>query len=258
MEYLHSSIKKLITVFHYYAPRDGTVQPVLVPEGVEYIELLSGGEVNVNNTLYRRGTMFWHQSGEYTIHSYPPDNPYSCFVFKFAVDTTVTRLSSPISQWNDLAVMDETCKEIMRCFHNDNYDNAIIGPYTYATLFWHAYHSSINQIIQPSQHQGIKRAVKFIEQHVANELNIKDIATAVGVSESHLYLLFREHLSTTPHQYILMHRLQNAKHLLASSTASIKQVGFECGFSSNEHFYRVFKQKYSQTPGEYRRYHQAY
>lgn len=253
--YLHKHIKELIRVSHYLAPIDRPINSHLIPEGVECIELLSGGEVIFEDQqCYRRGTLFWHTTGEKTVHRSTPGKPYSCYVFKFKVTPETKRLVPRISEWNNLDILEDSCEEILRCFHNDNYDNNLIGPYAYATLYWQAYRSAMKQAV-PRQHKAINRAVKFISRHSAEDLLIKDIAEAAGISEPHLYLLFRQHLNNTPHQYILIQRLQHARRLLASSTDSIKEVGFNCGFSNSESFHRAFKKKYEMTPGEYRNYH---
>ena len=66
-------------------------------------------------------------------------------------------------------------------------------------------------------------------------------------------MLFRKHLGETPHQRLLARRLQEARNLLATSNQNLKELAFECGFSSAEHFCRTFKERFGMTPGEYRR-----
>ena len=254
MTYLHKHIKELVAVSHYCAPKGRRVAAHPIPDGIEYIELLSDGEVIFNEQHYQRGALFWHTAGDSTINRYPLNKPYSCFVFKFSVISQGQRCVPRVSAWNNLDMLNETCEELLSCFHDDGYDKHLIGPYAYATLYWQAYRSSIRQAV-PRQHTAIRRAVKFIHRHSVEDLLIKEIAEAAGVSEAHLYLLFRQHLSNTPHQYILIQRLQHARRLLASSNSSIKEVGFECGFSNSKSFHRAFKNKYKMTPGAYRNYH---
>jgi AraC-like DNA-binding protein len=254
MIYLHKHIKELVTVSHYSTPRNQKIKSRLIAKGTECIELLSDGEVIFNEQIYRRGTLFWHTGNDSTINNYPLNKPYRCFVFNFKVTASAKRFVPRVSTWNNLEILNDTCEEILRCFHNDNYNNKIIGPYAYATLYWQAYRSKLKQTV-PRQHKAITRAIKFIHNHSTNDLTIKAIADAAGVSEPHLYLLFRQHLNNTPHQYILIQRLQHARRLLVSSNNSIKEVGFDCGFSNSESFHRAFKKKYAMTPGEYRDYH---
>jgi AraC-like DNA-binding protein len=42
-------------------------------------------------------------------------------------------------------------------------------------------------------------------------LEVSEIAEAANISLSHLHLLFRKHLQTTPHQLVLKRRLQKAQ-----------------------------------------------
>lgn len=254
MIHLHKHIKELVAVSHYTATAGQKICGNIIPNGIECIELLTGGEVIFKEQYYQRGALFWHIAGETTVHHYSPGKPYSCYVFKFAVKSPAQRCVPRVSTWNSLDKLDDICEEMLRCFHNDNYDNQLIGTYTYTTLYWQAYRSRIKQDV-PRRHKAINKAIKFINRNSSNDLLIQDIAAAAGVSEPHLYLLFRQHLGNTPHQYILMQRLQHARRLLASSNDSIKEIGFNCGFSNSESFHRAFKHKYAMTPGEYRNYY---
>ena len=254
MRYLHSHIKRLQAVSLYRAPYGDSIKPQHIPPGVEYVEIITAGVVIYHGEHYRRGTMFWHHAGDKTVHRYPPHLPYSCFVFKFQVAVNSQPEVPAISQWGDVALMDEFCTDILYCFHNDAYSRDTVGPCVYATLFWQAYRSTLRQATSKMPSKVI-RAMKFIKQHLTAAVGVSDIARAAGVSEPHLYLLFRQHLQATPHQYLLGQRLQQARQMLVSSTASVKEICFACGFCNSETFHRAFKKRYHQTPLEYRNYH---
>ncbi|MCP3968208.1 MAG: helix-turn-helix domain-containing protein [Lentisphaerae bacterium] len=70
--------------------------------------------------------------------------------------------------------------------------------------------------------------------------------------------MFKKHLNSSPHRYLVDRRLSHSRSLLAGSGKSIKEIAFECGFDALENFYRSFKSSQSLTPAEYRRKYTAY
>lgn len=79
------------------------------------------------------------------------------------------------------------------------------------------------------------------------------LAAECNVSEVYFRRLFKEHLGTSPRQYIIDMRLQIAKQLLSEGQLSIAKISERCGFSNQYHFSRLFKQHTGLTPSEYRK-----
>ena len=71
-----------------------------------------------------------------------------------------------------------------------------------------------------------------------------------GVSAPYLFALFKKHLKTSPHQYLLNVRLKEACALLAGTTYRIKRISDECGFMNPESFCRNFKKSLQNDPGK--------
>ena len=57
----------------------------------------------------------------------------------------------------------------------------------------------------------------------------------------------------TPHQYLTQCRIENAKKLLWNTEIDIIEIAERCGFSSQQHFNKVFKKETGTTPLVYRR-----
>lgn len=94
-----------------------------------------------------------------------------------------------------------------------------------------------------------KRVYGFIFQ----PMTVENIAAAMGYSLSHFKTKFRALFGATPHKWILMERLKNAKFLLTSTALSIAAIGQNCMFRSITHFSKCFKETYGITPSEYRK-----
>lgn len=250
----------LISVGYYVAPGDKKIPSVTIPAESEYIEIITGGkvffEVNNEEQVFSKGAVFWHLSGESTIHRTPPDDPYRCLVLRFGVKSRL-RVLPRVTQWHNEQSVIDFYQEALRCFHDDSYDRDVLGRYLYNRVFWEAYCYSLRKDV-PEYPLPVRRAMAAIDNFPNGDFPIHDLADMIGISEPYLFALFNKYLNVSPHQYILNRRLQKAKALLAGGSKSIKEVAFECGFFNIESFYRAFKKNCGFTPAEYRKHHSPY
>lgn len=111
----------------------------------------------------------------------------------------------------------------------------------------------------PKELQGtvvVQRAKAYVETHLGNPtLDPPQLAAAIGVSLRRLQQLFHErgrHIS----EWIWQRRLEKAAQWLADPGLLHLQLGavaYSCGFSSQAHFSRRFRDGFGMSPGEYRR-----
>ncbi|WP_158890547.1 AraC family transcriptional regulator [Amycolatopsis anabasis] len=105
---------------------------------------------------------------------------------------------------------------------------------------------------QPAQ---LAIAKDYIERHLSDPgLSAERVAAAAGVSARHLRRLFAPD-GMTPSRYLLQRRLELARDRLrdaTSATDTIADIAYRCGFASQSHFTRVFRDHFGQTPGEAR------
>lgn len=98
----------------------------------------------------------------------------------------------------------------------------------------------------------IDSATKYINMNLSNEeLSNKEIAEHLGISEVYLRKLFKNHLNTSPKQYILNLRIKKSKQFLTDTALSVTDISESCGFGSVYHFSRIFKQKVGFSPSQY-------
>jgi AraC family transcriptional regulator len=60
-------------------------------------------------------------------------------------------------------------------------------------------------------------------------------------------------MGETPHQFVLRVRVERAKEMLRSAESRVLDVAIACGFKTQQHFARVFRQLCGASPTEYRR-----
>lgn len=86
-----------------------------------------------------------------------------------------------------------------------------------------------------------------LRQLTDHSLSAARIATAVGISERQLTRVFSQLGGVA--RWITDQRLDLARERLASgSRGTVREVAWECGFSSQSYFSRAFKQRFTETP----------
>jgi AraC family transcriptional regulator len=98
----------------------------------------------------------------------------------------------------------------------------------------------------------ILQVVKYINEHLNQDIKLADLAALLDISESHLSHRFKQSLGMTPHQYLLQQRIERAKQLLKQGDHSIMDIAFLCGFNSHSHLSKQFRQLTGITPKAYR------
>ncbi len=81
----------------------------------------------------------------------------------------------------------------------------------------------------------LKRVLGFIEDDLARDLSLREIAAVAGVSISHFKVMFRQSMGIPVHQYVLRRRVERAETLLRASTLPVIQIAQETGFAHQSH-----------------------
>ena len=81
----------------------------------------------------------------------------------------------------------------------------------------------------------LKQVIAYIEDHLPQDLSLKNIAEAAGLSVSHCNAGFRKAMGQPIHRYVIERRVERARAMLESGTAPISQVALETGFSHQSH-----------------------
>lgn len=74
-----------------------------------------------------------------------------------------------------------------------------------------------------------------------------------NVSAAHLSRSMRRHYGRTPTQFVSDVRLRHAATLLATTTATVTEIAYRCGYSSQSYFTRCFQQANGVSPRIFRR-----
>lgn len=89
--------------------------------------------------------------------------------------------------------------------------------------------------------------VRYLDEHLTEELNIDLLAEKFYISRYHLMRRFREETGTTIHAYISDRRLMLARDLISQGLPAT-EVCFRCGFGSYSSFSRAYGKFFGTTP----------
>lgn len=94
----------------------------------------------------------------------------------------------------------------------------------------------------------LQQVTEYIHEHLHQDLKLVELSTIAQLSPYHFLRLFKQRVGITPHQYILQHRIEKAKHLLKHSELSIADIASRTGFCDQSHLTRCFKRIVGVTP----------
>lgn len=98
----------------------------------------------------------------------------------------------------------------------------------------------------------LKRAIAYINEHLDQDINLAEIAQAVGMSRYYFIRLFKQSMGVTPYKYLNQQRVEQAKRLLKQREIAIADIALRCGFANQSHFTKHFRQITGTTPKAYR------
>jgi YesN/AraC family two-component response regulator len=95
-------------------------------------------------------------------------------------------------------------------------------------------------------------AVRHIEKHYREKLELETFARAVSVSPAYLERTFRQFTGATPFEYLTRYRINQALALLKQPELNISQISFRVGYQDPLYFGKVFRQFTGHAPRQYR------
>jgi AraC family transcriptional regulator len=98
----------------------------------------------------------------------------------------------------------------------------------------------------------LKRVLDYISDNLETDISLFDLATIAGMSPHYFSELFKQSIGRSPHNYILLQRIERAKQLLRDPKRSIIEAGLDVGFQNPSHFARMFRQFEGTTPSRFR------
>jgi AraC family transcriptional regulator len=115
--------------------------------------------------------------------------------------------------------------------------------------------------IVPVTHKGglpgnrLRRVLDYIAANLDEKLSLTQLSAIAGMSAHYFSELFKVSMGRSPHNYVLMKRIESAKQHLRDPNRSIIDAGLDAGFQNPSHFARIFRKVEGTTPTTYRAEH---
>lgn len=98
----------------------------------------------------------------------------------------------------------------------------------------------------------LQRTTAYIQMHLKHKLSLAELAAVAQMSPAHFARLFKCATGQTPHQYVIMCRMERAKQLLTETTLPLIEISAQVGCADQSHFTALFRQHVATTPKSYR------
>lgn len=100
---------------------------------------------------------------------------------------------------------------------------------------------------------SLEKALKYIEAHLNEEIDLDSIALEAGYSLYHFHRIFKGLVGDSMKDYIRKRRMTEAAKELVHTDTPIVEIGLKYGYESREAFSRAFEKVYGKNPSQVRK-----
>ena len=101
--------------------------------------------------------------------------------------------------------------------------------------------------------QRLQTAIDFIENNLAEDITLAEVASKANCSLYHFHRLFQVLVGNSVKEYIRKRRLTLAAKQLVQTKKSVIDIAFDSRYGAPESFSRAFKKMYGSAPLQYRK-----
>ena len=106
-------------------------------------------------------------------------------------------------------------------------------------------------LIDEDNVRKIRLAKEIILKNMSEPPSLQELSEQIGLSLNKLKEGFKQLYGDTVFGYLLNHKMEEARRMLASTNYNVNEVGLRIGYSTSSHFIAAFKKKYGTTPKKY-------
>lgn len=100
-------------------------------------------------------------------------------------------------------------------------------------------------------YRRLSLARQYIEDHLADKVELKDVCRHAALSESHFLRTFRQAFGISPYKYVIRRRLEESARMLETGRFSVSEVAARSGFSDIFSFSKAFKKEFAVSPSKW-------
>lgn len=150
----------------------------------------------------------------------------------------------------------QVINEILNCHYTDELKNLFLLSKSIELLVLQAelYElNTSNKFIKSNlDKQKLFEAKEILTLQIDNPPTISNLSKLINLNEYKLKKGFKELFGTTVFGHIHRNRMNLAKRLLLETDKTAKEIAYETGYSSPQHFSKAFKKEFGTTPDSIR------
>lgn len=164
----------------------------------------------------------------------------------------ITNTAGNVIQLKEPYAAEKELQKIFSAFHHSlSINEALLAKYI--TNILTALVLSVNEhLTHNGNTDSIDEVLSYIRDHINDNLSLEQLAAKASLSPYYFIRVFKKETGFTPHEYIITARVNAAKFYLKASTYALKEICYNCGFSSESSFCTIFKKITGFTPTEFR------
>lgn len=118
-------------------------------------------------------------------------------------------------------------------------------------------HSSFGELALESPRGGladwqVRRVTQYMHEHLGEEIGLDELAALVNLSRFHFCTAFRKATGHTPHNWLVVLRIEEARRQLKDRTLAVTDIALIVGYQTPSSFAAAFRKVVGMTPSEYR------
>jgi AraC family transcriptional regulator len=99
----------------------------------------------------------------------------------------------------------------------------------------------------------LRRVAELMQDRIADDVRIDELAQAVGLSRFHFARAFKESTGLPPHRYQIGLRIERARMLLETTALPVADIAVRVGYAAPQAFAQVFRRETGLSPSDWRR-----
>ena len=144
--------------------------------------------------------------------------------------------------------------EIVFAFRNEQTLSEVRLSQKLYTLLVATVDTASQETGQTEENDTVSKAMHFIQEQYMNPISLLDVATHVNMSQFHFSRLFKKDCGYSPHEYLILTRLNRAKHLLKTTGLPVKVIAQKVGYQNVSSFTNAFTDRVGISPTLFRKY----
>ncbi|BDU26831.1 AraC family transcriptional regulator [Flavobacterium sp. GSB-24] len=110
----------------------------------------------------------------------------------------------------------------------------------------------LKEKIDEEEYNKLLEAKKILDNDYRNTPTLPELSRLISLNEFKLKKGFKACFGTTVKSYIIKLRMEHAKELFQSKTATVSEAAYKCGYKDVSHFSAAFKSYYGFSPQKFK------